>query len=92
MITGHPISLVLIVPRQSATFTVVATGDSLVYRWQKDASDISGANLSSYIIAEVAESDEGEYQCVVSNAANVVYSNVASLTVCKCVTQSTCSS
>ena len=84
VITGQPVSLTLVVPGQPATFTVSATGDSLMYQWQKDTVNIAtGANSASYMIAAVAESDEGAYLCVVSNTANSVPSTAASLTVCK---------
>ena len=84
VITVQPVSLTLVVPGQSATFSVTATGDNLMYQWQKDGVDIStGANSASYMIAAVAESDEGEYRCVVSNTANSVTSTAADLSVCK---------
>ena len=76
--------MLLVVPGQPATFTVVASGINLVYQWQKDGADIFGANSATYTIAAVGESDEGEYRCVVSNATISVISNVARLTVCKC--------
>ena len=86
MITGQPVSLTLVVPGQTSTFTVTATGDNLMYQWQKDGVDIAtGATSATYTIAAVAESDEGEYRCVVTNAANSVTSTAASLTVCKLV-------
>ena len=57
-----------------------------MYQWQKDGSNITtGATSSTYNIAAVAESNEGEYRCVVTNAANSVNSTAASLTVCKLV-------
>ena len=84
MITVQPVSLMLVVPGQSATFFVTATGDNLMYQWQKDGVDIAtGDNSATYTIAAVAESDEGAYRCVASNAANSVTSTAASLTVCK---------
>ena len=84
MITDQTDPQLLIVPGQPATFTVAATGDNLGYQWQKDGTDITtGATSANYTIAAVAESDEGEYRCVVSNAANSVTSTAASLTVCK---------
>ena len=75
----------LVEPGQSATFTVTATGSNLMYQWQKNGRNIAGATSTKFMIAVVAESDEGEYRCVVSNAANSVTSTAASLTVCKCV-------
>ena len=78
--------MMLVVPGQSATFTVTATGSNLMYQWQKDGVDIAtGANSATYTIAAIAESDEGEYQCVVSSTASSVTSTVASLTVCEFV-------
>ena len=79
----QPASQLLIVPGQPANFTVTATGDNLSYQWQKDGADISGATSATYTISSVMESDEGEYQCLVSNTAGVVTSNATSLTVCK---------
>ena len=85
MITVQPVSLTLIVPGQPATFTVTATGDNLMYQWQKDGVDIVGATSATYTIEVIAESDTGMYRCVVSNAAGPITSTPASLTVCKCV-------
>ena len=85
LITKQPDPLVL-VAEQPATITLIATGDNLMYQWQKDGVDIAtGANSATYTIAEAAESDEGEYRCVVTNAAISVTSTAASLTVCKCL-------
>ena len=75
----------LVVPGQSATFTVTATGSNLMYQWQKDGVDIVGATSATYTIEVITESDTGMYRCVVSNAAGPVTSTAASLTVCKCV-------
>ena len=83
MITGQPVSLTLVLPGQPATFTVTTTGDSLIYQWQRNSVNIPGANSATYTIDMVAESDEGMYQCVVTNAANSVPSTAAILTVCK---------
>ena len=76
----------LVVPGQCATFTINATGSNLMYQWQKNGVNITTkATSATYTIAAVAESDEGEYRCVVSNAANSVTSTAANLTVCKLV-------
>ena len=84
-ITVQPVSLELVVPGQRATFTVTATGDNLMYQWQKNGRNIAGATSATYTIEVVAESDTGMYRCVVSNGAGPVTSTAANLTVCKCV-------
>ena len=86
VITGQPVSLMLAVPGQSSTFTVVAMGDILMYQWQKNGSNITaGATSDTYTIAAVAARDTGMYRCVVFNAGNSTISTAASLTVCKCI-------
>ena len=76
----------LVVPGESAYFTIVATGSNLMYQWQKNRVIITtGATSATYTIMMVKESDEGVYQCVVSNTANSVTSTAANLTVCKLV-------
>ena len=84
MITDQPDQQLLVVPGQPATFTFIATGDNLMYQWQRDSLNIAGATSATYTIVAVVESDEGVYQCVVSNAASSVTSTASSLTVCKC--------
>ena len=74
----------MIVPGEPASFMVTATGGNLMYQWQKDEVDIFGAISAAYIIISVAESDEGLYRCIVSNAAGMITSDAALLTVCKC--------
>ena len=79
-ITAQPQSLTKD-PAESATFTVTATGTAtLTYQWRKDGSDISGATSASYTIASVQESDEGSYDCVVSNSIGSATSDAATLT------------
>ena len=86
VITDQPVSLTLVIPGQPAIFTVTAMGTNLLYQWQKDGSNIAvGANSATYTIVAVVEGDEGEYQCVVTNAAKSITSTAASLTVCKSV-------
>ena len=84
-ITVQPVSQLLIVPGQSASFMVTAVGDNLMYQWQMDGVDIPGATSATFTIPSVAESDEGMYRCNVSNAAGAVASDEAQLTVCKCI-------
>ena len=82
VITDHPKSQV-IAPGQSTSFSVSARGYKLMYQWQMNGVDITNANSATYTIPSVAEPNEGHYQCVVSNAAGMVTSNAARLTICK---------
>lgn len=53
----------------NVSFSVVATGESLTYLWQKDGADIAPAETNSTLnIAGVTGLSEGIYRCVVSNA------------------------
>lgn len=80
-ITQHPQSQT-VPPGGSVTFTVAASGtEPLSYQWQKDAGDISGATATSYAINPAAESDAGNYRCVVTNALGTATSDEAVLTV-----------
>lgn len=73
---------------ERAVFTVGATGTKLTYQWQVDKNDgngfvnIDGEISESYIIG-VADMtcNSFKYQCVVSNSAGIVTSNIATLTV-----------
>ncbi|MCC5846518.1 MAG: immunoglobulin domain-containing protein [Verrucomicrobia bacterium] len=66
---------------QSATLSVSATGENLVYQWFKGEDEVSGATAASLVFDPVEESDAGDYQVVVSNAGGDVPSGVATLTV-----------
>jgi hypothetical protein len=81
-ITTQPASQVVTVG-QTATFTVAATGTSpLTYQWQKNGSNISGANSASYTTPATAACDDGStFQVIVSNTAGAVTSSAATLTV-----------
>ena len=74
------------------TFTVAATtgAGSLTYQWQLNGADltpppagVSGATTSTLTIANVQESNEGMYRCVVTNDAGDTNSDTAQLTVCE---------
>ncbi|HEX8189993.1 MAG TPA: immunoglobulin domain-containing protein, partial [Pyrinomonadaceae bacterium] len=67
---------------QTATFSVAAGGTApFNYQWQKDGSDIAGANASSLSLSNVQEGDAATYAVVVSNAAGSAASAGAALTV-----------
>ncbi|MBL9118178.1 MAG: immunoglobulin domain-containing protein [Verrucomicrobiaceae bacterium] len=63
-----------------ATFSIVATGASpLAYQWRRGGATIPGATKSNLTIASVKDSDEAEYDCVVTNGFSSVVSNAATL-------------
>lgn len=81
-ITTQPLNKAVTVG-QTATFSVTASGTApLGYQWQKNGSNISGANSASYTTPATVLSDSGAtYRVVVSNSAGTVISNTVTLTV-----------
>ena len=68
---------------ETATFSVTAAGTApLIYQWQKNSTDISGATSSTYTTPATAIGDNGAlYSVVVFNGAGTATSNQATLTV-----------
>ncbi len=81
-ITSHPANQ-SVPSGQTATFTVGASGTApLSYQWQKNNSNIGGANSSSYTTPPTSPSDNGSaFRCIVSNSSGAATSNAATLTV-----------
>ena len=65
-ITQQPLSDT-VVAGGLVNFTVVATGTSLRYQWQKNNVTITGATEASYTISAAVPSDAGLYRVIVSN-------------------------
>lgn len=65
----------------SVTFTVVATGTSLTYRWLHDDLELANATGSSLTLNAVKLSDAGNYQVRVVNSGGSILSAKALLTV-----------
>ncbi|MET0623280.1 MAG: immunoglobulin domain-containing protein [Pyrinomonadaceae bacterium] len=65
----------------NVVFTVVAGGTAPFYQWQKNGSDIAGANGPSLTLSNIQLSNAGEYCVEVSNDAGVATSDPATLTV-----------
>ena len=71
------------------TFSVEASGGSLVYQWQKDGVDIDdnplkylGTETDTLTVLNVQGlEDEGGYSVVIANAAGIVNSQDALLTI-----------
>ena len=70
-------------PGQSASFSVVASGTgNLIYNWQRDGRNITGAVLPTYILPDVKASDNGaRFNVLVSNAFGQTSSTSATLSV-----------
>ena len=67
--------------RESALFTVQATGTHLRYQWKKDGREIAGATAFRYAIGSAANSHIGRYSCAVSNDMGSEESQAAPLCV-----------
>jgi len=66
----------------SASFSVTASGATPSFQWQRNGSDISGAQSSSYSISITVMGDSGAtFRCIVTNAAGSDTSAAATLTV-----------
>jgi len=63
------------------TFDVAAEGTSLKYRWLKDDIELAKATNETYTVASATSASAGSYKVRVSNAAGVVISASAVLTV-----------
>lgn len=75
-------------PGSGVTFSVTADGNGLAYQWQRSTNGglswtpIDGATQSAYTIGPVDASANGyQYRVIVQNAAGVVVSPAATLTV-----------
>jgi len=81
-ITTQPLSQT-IAEGQPVTFSVAASGTPpLNYQWQRNRSDIAGANSQSYTLAPVSSADSGaKFRVVVTNSFGTATSDEATLTV-----------
>ncbi|OGW96874.1 MAG: hypothetical protein A3G33_00380 [Omnitrophica bacterium RIFCSPLOWO2_12_FULL_44_17] len=87
VITTQPVSQIKNLG-ETATFTVAASGTApLSYQWRKGTSPLSnagkysGVTTTTLTITSVAATEEGNYNCVVTNMAGTATSNDASLTI-----------
>jgi hypothetical protein len=79
-ITAQPANLSVRVDNDG-TFSVMATGPSLLYQWYKDSVAITGATSSSYTIVKAARSDEGRYYVTITNSNGSTTSNSVTFTI-----------
>ena len=82
MITTQPANQTVTVG-QTATFSITANGtEPLMYQWQKNGANISGATSSSYTTPATMTADNGStFRVTVTNSAGSVTSTAATLTV-----------
>ena len=91
----QPVSQLDVVPGQDAVFTVNTSRDGPTHQWQRDSVNLtdtldqySGSTTSSLTVLSVAESDEGNYTCVVTvSDGNSTTTDVAQLSVRECCVQ-----
>lgn len=81
-ITQQPISQVTVEGGQ-ATFTVIASGESLTYQWQREGIPILGATSRTFTVNPVQGSDVGVYQVVVSQGTNALTSDSVRLDIAR---------
>ena len=80
-ITQQPASLAVPV-NDPASFTVAVSGSApFTYQWELAGAPILGANSASYTVSQVSQTNTGNYQVVVTNAAGAVTSAVATLSI-----------
>ena len=66
----------------SATFTTMVTGmgsNNFTYQWRHNGLIISGETEDTLIITDVMESNNGHYECIVTNQFG--YTNVSNVVV-----------
>jgi predicted CXXCH cytochrome family protein len=64
----------------AVTFSVGATGATpLTYEWHKDGSLVATGNAASYTVEQMAQTDLGDYFCIVSNNAGTATSQPGTL-------------
>ncbi|XOV91290.1 MAG: right-handed parallel beta-helix repeat-containing protein [Bacteroidota bacterium] len=66
---------------EDVVFSVVATGSSLSYQWQKDGVDMAFQTLPDLSLESVILADEGDYTCVITNSCGQLISETATLTI-----------
>ncbi len=53
---------------EEVTFSITATGTApITYQWQKNGSDIEGANDASFTISDISLNDAASYKCIAVN-------------------------
>ena len=93
VITMDPVSLFDVIPGSQVMFSVTASADpaggTITYQWRVNGTDIvddakfSGATTDTLTILDVQESDQGSFDCNVSNDDGDAFSSTVTLDVRK---------
>jgi hypothetical protein len=78
-ILGQPQNQVVIPGELASFFVVVADTSGLIYQWQFNGTDISGANSDALLLQNVGATYEGLYSVVLVNGSGSVTSAPAAL-------------
>jgi hypothetical protein len=83
VITLQPTSNTGVTAGLDITLTTTATG-ALTYQWYKNATPISGATSTSYVLTNVQTGSAGAYTVVATNSFGSTTSNVANIGLASC--------
>jgi hypothetical protein len=82
VITVNPSSATNLYPGDSFTMSSLCIGTRpFFYQWQKDGTNVPGANAITLALSSVTTNDSGQYRLVITNAAGSATSTVAQITV-----------
>ncbi|MFV8226812.1 T9SS type A sorting domain-containing protein [Christiangramia aquimixticola] len=68
-ITSQPVNSQILCSRNTANFSVTASGTGLTYQWRKDGVNIAGATAANYSLPNLKASDSGIYTVVINGTA-----------------------
>jgi hypothetical protein len=80
-ITGQPIALINEGLGRTATFSTVALGTNLKYRWRHNGLNIPGATSASLVLSNLTAADAGTYSVSVANQCGEAFSIESRLTI-----------
>ena len=88
----QPSDLLSALPNTDVQFSVMTTGNSPTFQWQKDGTaimdgaDYSGTTTNTLTIMSLTNpDDEGSYNVQVTNAAGTIFSDTADLVISKLI-------
>jgi alpha-tubulin suppressor-like RCC1 family protein len=81
IITLQPTSVVTSVSQPISFFTAAKGSEPLYCQWQKNGSNVAGANSLTFTLANPNSSSAGTYRALVSNSVGVAYTTNATLSV-----------